>query len=168
LSLSEATIFRKETELYKDRNYYYKILGLKPGASQVEIKSAYRRLVKLYHPDMCKSADSMAMYKEVRTAYDKLSNWDYSSVTDVKTATKTSTNAGTYAKTATKTNTGTTSSRVSYGSQWTAEEWENIEKAYYKEERRNEILEKIFFLVLLFLSFLLALFLSGLKNWRIY
>ena len=93
--------------MYKDRNYYYKILGLRPGASQVEIKSAYRRLVKLYHPDICKSADSMAMYKEVRTAYDKLSNWDYSSVTDIKTATRTDTNAGTYTKTTTKTGTGT-------------------------------------------------------------
>ena len=29
----------------------YEVLGIKPGASQDEIKSAYRKLIKKYHPD---------------------------------------------------------------------------------------------------------------------
>jgi hypothetical protein len=61
--------------MYKDRDYYYTILGLKAGASPDEIKSAYRRLVKLYHPDRCQSADSLPMYDEVRAAYKKLTDW---------------------------------------------------------------------------------------------
>ena len=125
----------------KGLSYYYRILGLQFGASPTEIKAAYRKLVKLYHPDMCKSADSMAMYKEIRTAYDMLSNWDYSSVTDINTATRTTTNAGTYAKTATKTgtgtkaNTGTASSRVSSRSKLIDEEFDRLfNEEYYKQQ----------------------------------
>ena len=29
----------------------YEVLGLKPGATQDEIKAAYRKLIKQYHPD---------------------------------------------------------------------------------------------------------------------
>ena len=60
----------------RERKYYYGILGLNPGASNAEVKSAYRRLVRLYHPDKDPSPDSEVMYKEIRTAYDKLMNWD--------------------------------------------------------------------------------------------
>ncbi|MBD2343721.1 J domain-containing protein [Anabaena subtropica] len=37
--------------LQLDINHAYEILGLKPGVSQVEIKQAYRKLVKIWHPD---------------------------------------------------------------------------------------------------------------------
>ena len=57
----------------KNRDYYYKILGLRPGATPSEIKSAYRRLVKFYHPDRDQSADSETMYREIYTAYKTLS-----------------------------------------------------------------------------------------------
>jgi hypothetical protein len=56
----------------KDRDYYNKILGLRTGASPAEIKSAYRRLVKLYHPDREQSPDTEIMYSEIRIAYEKL------------------------------------------------------------------------------------------------
>jgi hypothetical protein len=39
-----------------------------------DIKKAYRSLVKVYHPDRDASLDAQAMYKEIRTAYDKLRN----------------------------------------------------------------------------------------------
>ena len=62
----------------RERKYYYEILGLNPGASNAEVKSAYRSLVKLYHPDKDPSPDSEVMYNEIRVAYERLMNWDNS------------------------------------------------------------------------------------------
>ena len=53
-------------------DYYYKILGLQPGAAPDEIKAAYRKLVKFYHPDRCQSPDTQIMYREIYTAYKAL------------------------------------------------------------------------------------------------
>lgn len=50
---------------------HYETLGLKPGASQDEIKKAYRKLAQKYHPD--KGGDE-AKFKEIKTAYEYLSN----------------------------------------------------------------------------------------------
>ncbi|MCL1941568.1 MAG: DnaJ domain-containing protein, partial [Synergistaceae bacterium] len=55
-----------------DRNYYYNILGLNPGATPTEIKAAFRRLVKFYHPDRDGSHDAEMMYKEIHAAYKAL------------------------------------------------------------------------------------------------
>jgi len=52
--------------------YHYNILGLQPGASQEEVHSAYRRLVKLYHPDQDSSLDAEMKYKEISAAYNAL------------------------------------------------------------------------------------------------
>jgi len=52
----------------------YYILGIKPGASPVEIKSAFRRLTRLYHPDHDSSLDAEMKYKEIRAAYNALKN----------------------------------------------------------------------------------------------
>ena len=52
----------------KEHDCYY-TLGLQPGASQTEIKAAYRRLVKLYHPDRDQSLDGEMKYTEIREAY---------------------------------------------------------------------------------------------------
>jgi curved DNA-binding protein len=70
---------------YKD---YYKIMGVAREASQEDIKRAYRKLARKYHPDVSKEADAEARFKEVgeayevlqdpekRAAYDRLgSNW---------------------------------------------------------------------------------------------
>ncbi len=58
------------------KNYYnkdfYKTLGLEATASESEIKSAYRRLARKYHPDVNK--DSIELFKSVKEAYDVLSN----------------------------------------------------------------------------------------------
>ena len=51
---------------------FYRVLGLRPGASPAEIKAAYRRLAKHCHPDRDKSPDAEKRFKEIRTAYEAL------------------------------------------------------------------------------------------------
>lgn len=70
---------------YKD---YYAIMGLKRDATQDEVKRAYRKLARKYHPDVSKEADAELKFKELgeanevlkdpekRAAYDQLgANW---------------------------------------------------------------------------------------------
>src|SRR3954468_6096857 len=54
---------------YKD---YYAILGLERGASAEDIKKAYRRLARKYHPDVSKEANAEEKFKEVSEAYETL------------------------------------------------------------------------------------------------
>ncbi|KMZ96302.1 hypothetical protein PVNG_02440 [Plasmodium vivax North Korean] len=53
---------------------YYKILGIDNNASQEEIKKAYRKLAKQYHPDLNKSPDAEEQFKKVNEAYEVLSD----------------------------------------------------------------------------------------------
>ena len=50
----------------------YHTLELQPGASPDEVKAAFRRLVKLYHPDRDQSLDAEVKYNEIRVAYKML------------------------------------------------------------------------------------------------
>ena len=47
---------------------YYKILGVGKNASKDEIKSAYKKLAKQYHPDLNKNPDSAERFKEINEA----------------------------------------------------------------------------------------------------
>ncbi|WP_049059300.1 molecular chaperone DnaJ [Enterococcus faecium] len=53
---------------------YYEVLGLSKGASEDEIKKAYRKLSKKYHPDINKEPDAEEKFKEVSGAYEILSD----------------------------------------------------------------------------------------------
>lgn len=50
-------------------NRYLHILELHPGATKAEIKAAYRRLSKKYHPDVSKDANAKERFIEVNEAY---------------------------------------------------------------------------------------------------
>jgi curved DNA-binding protein len=56
---------------YKD---YYKTLGVHKDATAADIKKAYRKLARQYHPDVNKSADSSKKFKEVNEANEVLSD----------------------------------------------------------------------------------------------
>ncbi|MBQ0724611.1 MAG: DnaJ domain-containing protein [Cycloclasticus sp.] len=51
---------------------YYSIMGVKRDATQDEIKRAYRKLARKYHPDINKESDAEARFKEVGEAYEAL------------------------------------------------------------------------------------------------
>lgn len=54
---------------YKD---YYKVLGIDRKASQDDIKQAYRKLARKYHPDVSKEANAEEKFKNVQEAYEVL------------------------------------------------------------------------------------------------
>ncbi len=54
---------------YRD---YYEILGIKRGATESEIKSAYRKLARKYHPDVNKTKEAEEKFKEINEAYEVL------------------------------------------------------------------------------------------------
>lgn len=53
---------------------YYKVLGIPKGASEDEIKKAYRKQALRHHPDKNKSPGAEDKFKEIAEAYDVLSD----------------------------------------------------------------------------------------------
>lgn len=51
---------------------YYDTLGVKPEATDAEIKSAYRRLARKFHPDVSKEAGAEDKFKAINEAYEAL------------------------------------------------------------------------------------------------
>lgn len=56
---------------YKD---YYKILGVDRNADEAEIKKAYRKLARKFHPDVSKEENAESKFKDVNEAYETLSD----------------------------------------------------------------------------------------------
>ena len=57
---------------------YYEVLGLQKGASDEEIKRAFRKLAKQYHPDVNKEEGAEAKFKEI----DKERKFEYYATLD--------------------------------------------------------------------------------------
>lgn len=55
---------------------YYDILGVPSNASDKEIKDAFRKLARKYHPDVCKEPGAEEKFKEINEAYNVLSDKD--------------------------------------------------------------------------------------------
>ncbi len=53
---------------------YYEVLGVQRSASQEDIKRAFRRLARQYHPDVNKEADAESRFKEINEAYEVLAD----------------------------------------------------------------------------------------------
>ncbi|WEV45172.1 molecular chaperone DnaJ [Streptococcaceae bacterium ESL0687] len=57
-----------------EKRDYYEVLGVSKTASDDELKKAYRKLSKKYHPDINKDAGAEDKYKEIQEAYETLSD----------------------------------------------------------------------------------------------
>jgi molecular chaperone DnaJ len=55
---------------------YYEVLGLSRNASPEEIKAAFRKLARQYHPDVSQEANAEERFKEINEAYAVLSDQD--------------------------------------------------------------------------------------------
>ncbi|KAH9552280.1 hypothetical protein CY35_09G056900 [Sphagnum magellanicum] len=61
---------------------YYSILGVGKNADKSEIKSAYRKLARQYHPDVNKEAGAEQKFKDISNAYEVLSDDEKRSIYD--------------------------------------------------------------------------------------
>ncbi len=61
---------------------YYEVLGIPRDAEKDDIRTAYRRLARQYHPDVNKDADAESRFKEINEAYQVLNDDEKRSVYD--------------------------------------------------------------------------------------
>ena len=75
-----AGTYKTEKEIIMQN--YYEILGVSRDASTEDIKNAFRRLAKKYHPDSSGSEEDKERFQEIQEAYAVLSNPDKRKVYD--------------------------------------------------------------------------------------
>lgn len=71
LNLKKQIKTRRTNKLSKD---YYSILGIEKGASDSEIKSAFRTKARKFHPDVNKNPEAQSIFTELNEAYQVLSD----------------------------------------------------------------------------------------------
>ncbi|MFN3952444.1 MAG: J domain-containing protein [Thermaurantimonas sp.] len=69
-------MIRKKVNFVKKKltsnHKYYQILGLPPGASREQVKRAYRKLAKKYHPDVTSAPEDLIKFRQIKNAYEIL------------------------------------------------------------------------------------------------
>ena len=65
---------RQERHRKHQRPNYYNVLDVTPKATTAQIKHAYYKLSKIYHPDRNKSLTAQKKFQEIQTAYETLGN----------------------------------------------------------------------------------------------
>ncbi|XP_078162791.1 chaperone protein dnaJ 8, chloroplastic-like [Carex rostrata] len=55
-----------------DNYYNYKTLSLRPGATEEEVKKAFRKLALKYHPDVCKGKQCTLQFQGINQAYQMI------------------------------------------------------------------------------------------------
>ena len=63
-----------EDEAMDDKRDYYEVLGVEKSATQSDLKNAFRRLARKYHPDRSTEPDAEDRFKEIQEAYAVLSD----------------------------------------------------------------------------------------------
>lgn len=144
----------------------YQILEIEPTASQDEIKSAYRRLVFLYHPDKNPSPDAKDKFIQVEDAYTVLSDESKRRRYDRRLFRKSS-----YSGSETKDSTYTPTPGKSNYTEWLKYQRKKGTKrkpsAFKKRvlSKREEAVVKLIIGVSLFATAALCLMAIGIENW---
>lgn len=63
-----------DTARPEDATTLYAVLGIGKGAAADEVKAAYRRLARQWHPDVCREPDAAQQFMRIKDAYDILSD----------------------------------------------------------------------------------------------
>src|SRR5699024_4396196 len=62
----------RESDFRVSKRDYYDVLGVSKDASKAEIKKAFRKLARKYHPDVSKEENAEEKFKEINEAYETL------------------------------------------------------------------------------------------------
>jgi hypothetical protein len=72
--LKEWFVPGMDTARPEDATTLYAVLGIGKGAAADEVKAAYRRLARQWHPDVCREPDAAQQFMRIKDAYDILSD----------------------------------------------------------------------------------------------